>query len=99
MARSLSRRGIHSATKTKMPRQVAQVPGRQVASTPAPISLPDIRHLEQVRDALVLRLDAGDRKITEAKKQGQDTTRWEYHWISLLREYEATCKQIWALRD
>jgi hypothetical protein len=51
-------------------------------------------NLIALRDELVRRLESGDAQITEAKVQGTDTSRWENHWITLLREYEGVCKVL-----
>jgi hypothetical protein len=48
----------------------------------------------QQRDALLQRLEDGDRKIAMARSAGSDVTRLENLWIKLLREYEATCNAI-----
>jgi hypothetical protein len=49
----------------------------------------------QARKAeLVRRLQDGDEQITSAKRDGADTTRWENHWITLLRQYESVCREI-----
>lgn len=53
-------------------------------------------NLIALRDELVRRLEAGDLQINEAKKTGADTTRWENHWITLLREYEQVCRMLTA---
>lgn len=58
-----------------------------------PASSPNA-NLVALRDELVRRLESGDAQITEAKKNGADTTRWENHWITLLREYEHICQMI-----
>ena len=47
-----------------------------------------------LRDELIRRLESGDRQITAAKANGADTTRWEDHWITLLREYERVCRML-----
>jgi hypothetical protein len=52
------------------------------------------QNVTALRDELVRRLEAGDRQITEAKANGADTTRWEDHWITLLREYEQVCRML-----
>jgi hypothetical protein len=43
---------------------------------------------------LVRRLNAGDEQISTARQNGADTTRWENHWITLLREYESVCREL-----
>jgi hypothetical protein len=60
------------------------------------MSTPSSANLVALRDELVRRLVAGDAQITEAKKNGADTTRWEAHWITLLREYEQICQMLAA---
>jgi hypothetical protein len=40
------------------------------------------------RDAWVVRLDLGWRKIDEAQAEGKDIGAWEDAWIGILREYE-----------
>jgi hypothetical protein len=51
-------------------------------------------HVIALRDELVRRLEAGDRQISSAKANGADATRWEDHWITLLREYEQVCRML-----
>ena len=43
---------------------------------------------------LVRRLQDGDEQISSAKRNGADTTQWESHWITLLRQYESVCQEI-----
>ena len=50
--------------------------------------------LNRRRDELLKRLNDGDAQIRDAARSGIDTARWEDLWISLLREYEAVCRQI-----
>ncbi|MEX2425728.1 MAG: hypothetical protein WD401_03100 [Thermomicrobiaceae bacterium] len=50
--------------------------------------------LEQRRDTLYSRLDAGFDKIEQAQKSGLDVSRWEEGWQRLLTEYEEICDQI-----
>lgn len=50
--------------------------------------------LEQHRDLLVMRLEAGYTKIEEALASGLNTDRWESVWQDLLAEYESICDQI-----
>jgi hypothetical protein len=54
--------------------------------------------LEERRDRLHARLDAGYRKIDKAIEAGEDVSRWEQGWLKLLREYEYVCDQI-AMRE
>lgn len=57
----------------------------------SPNTLDDLR----MRQAeLYRRLMDGDEQITGAKRIGADTTRWEDHWITLLREYESVCRAL-----
>lgn len=58
------------------------------------MSIQTSANLTALRDELVRRLEAGDAQITEAKRTGADTTRWENHWITLLREYEQICRML-----
>ena len=53
-------------------------------------------NLGALRDELVRRLEVGDAQISEAKQSGADTSRWESHWVTLLREYEQTCQMLTA---
>lgn len=52
--------------------------------------------LEQRRDTLHARLDAGYNKIERAAREGRDVSRWEQGWFRLLREYQDVCDQIAA---
>lgn len=52
--------------------------------------------LEQRRDTLYARLDAGFDKIERAARDGKDVSRWEQGWYRLLREYQDVCDQIAA---
>ena len=58
---------------------------------------PSARHQTDLRarcNELVRRLNDGDEQISTARRSGADTTRWENHWITLLREYEAVCREL-----
>jgi hypothetical protein len=46
------------------------------------------------RNELLQRLNDGDVRIAAARRDGIDTTRWETHWIQLLREYEQVCRDL-----
>ncbi len=50
--------------------------------------------LEDRRDTLAHRLNAGFDTIERANQQGNDTAHWEAAWIRLLAEYEEICDQI-----
>ena len=50
--------------------------------------------LEARKMELVRRLQDGDEQISAAKRNGAETTRWENHWITLLRQYETVCREI-----
>ncbi|HYP61844.1 MAG TPA: hypothetical protein VEQ36_15570 [Thermomicrobiales bacterium] len=50
--------------------------------------------LEARKMELVRRLQDGDEQISAAKRSGAETTRWENHWITLLRQYETVCREI-----
>ena len=50
--------------------------------------------LRNRQSELCRRLIDGDEQITSAKRIGADTTGWENHWITLLREYEAVCRAL-----
>jgi hypothetical protein len=52
--------------------------------------------LEQQRDLLVMRLEAGFSKIEEASAAGRNVERWEDAWQKLLTEYESICDRISA---
>lgn len=51
--------------------------------------------LEEQRDRLYARLDAGMDKI-EAAGDHPDVAEWERLWHSLLRDYESVCRQLAA---
>ena len=50
--------------------------------------------LQDRKAELIRRLQDGDEQISTAKRDGADTTRWENHWITVLREYESVCREI-----
>ena len=50
--------------------------------------------LQSRKAELIRRLQDGDEQITAAKRDGVDTSRWESHWITLLRQYESVCREI-----
>ncbi len=50
--------------------------------------------LEERRDTLYARLDAGYARIQSAIERGEDVHRWEQGWMRLLHEYEEICDQI-----
>jgi hypothetical protein len=54
----------------------------------------DLDNLRARQSELHRRLMEGDLQISVAKRDGTDTTRWENHWITLLREYEAVCRTL-----
>jgi hypothetical protein len=54
----------------------------------------NIDHLRSRQSELRRRLSDGDEQISGAKRAGADTTRWEDHWITLLREYESVCRAL-----
>ena len=55
--------------------------------------------LQDRKAELIRRLQDGDEQISAAKRNGADTTRWENHWITLLREYESVCREIAETSD
>jgi hypothetical protein len=55
--------------------------------------------LQARKDELVRRLQDGDEQISAAKRDGADTTGWENHWITLLRQYESVCQEITETGD
>jgi hypothetical protein len=57
-------------------------------------NLTDVEDLVRRRDTLEQRLHDGDLQIREAARAGADTSGWEDLWISLLREYEAVCREL-----
>jgi hypothetical protein len=59
---------------------VAQLTGHRTVDTGDDLAA-DLRLLE-------MRLEDGYRKIERAVARGEDVSRWEDHWIRLLREYE-----------
>ncbi len=60
---------------------------------PASVNIPKAKLISQ-RDALVSRLNEGDRQIQMARANGSETARLETLWIRLLREYEAVCRVL-----
>jgi len=54
----------------------------------------DLTGLLARQSELLHRLMDGDEQISAAKRDGTDTTRWENHWITLLREYESICRTL-----
>ena len=54
----------------------------------------DLENLRARQAELLRRLMEGDLQISIAKRDGTDTTRWENHWITLLREYETVCRTL-----
>jgi hypothetical protein len=50
--------------------------------------------LEQQRDLLATRLEAGFVRIEEAEATGRNVARWEQVWLELLEEYESVCDRI-----
>jgi len=53
-----------------------------------------VTDLQARKAELIRRLQDGDEQISAAKRDGADTTRWENHWITLLRQYELVCQEI-----
>ena len=58
-----------------------------------------LNQLERQREMLELRLRTGEELITMARSRGEQVSRWEAHWISLLNEYEQISVQIEMLLD
>lgn len=57
-----------------------------------PLLTPD--DLRTRQSELYRRLVDGDEQISSAKRAGTDTSRWENHWITLLREYESVSRTL-----
>lgn len=64
--------------------------------TEKPITLEE---LEEQRNTLIDRLDAGAIKIQQGDAEGRDTSEWQAFWIQLLRRYEDICEQIRNWRE